>query len=137
MVNRSKSSLFLIEQLIAVAVFAICAVACIKIISTAYFYSRDSRDTGFAIIAAENAAESFKAASGDLDLLDLLVYYDKNWTLTDEQNAAYMLSIHSDSVRGYSTYNLVEGKVSVKRISGDELISLNVAAISRAYKSRG
>ncbi|MCL2627780.1 MAG: hypothetical protein FWD44_03670 [Oscillospiraceae bacterium] len=145
-INRSKSSLFLIEQLIAIAVFAICAVACIRIISTAYFYSRDSRDIGFAIIAAENAAENFKAVSGDFEIVaDILggsktqadgnlvitVYYDNDWQITDDTNASFVLYLNSGSVKELSSFRLIEGNVSVERTSGDELISFGIAITTK------
>jgi len=148
--NRSKSTLFLIEQLIVVAVFAICAVACIRIISTAYLYSRDSRDVGFAIIAAENVTESFKAVSGELEhvayiiggsvaeidgMSTVTIYYDKNWQVTDAANALYVLHLNETGITNYFshdrvTHTLIEGNISARRITGDELISFNVAAIS-------
>jgi len=145
MINRSKSTLFLIEQIIAIAVFAICAVACIRIISTAYFNSRDSRDIGFAIIAAESVAEGFKSVSGDFgQVADIFkgtktdingeaavfVYYDTNWQLSTDRDASFILSLSENKTTDFSSYRLVEGVVSVERISGDELISFNIASIT-------
>jgi len=46
MVRRSRSTLFLMEQLIVIAVFAICAAACVKILTTSYFMAKQTRDTG-------------------------------------------------------------------------------------------
>jgi len=129
-INRSKSTLFLIEQLIVVAVFAICAVACIRIISTAYLYSRDSRDVGFAIIAAENLAESFKATPDNFDRAQISIYYDKDWQIVTHANSSYVALFDINNITEYPTHRLIEGNINVKRVTGDELISFNVAAIS-------
>ena len=131
-INRSKSTLFLIEQLIVVAVFAICAVACIRIISTAYLHSRDSRDVGFAIIAAENLAENFKAAPDNFDRAQISIYYDKNWQIVTHSDSSYVAFFDIINITEYPTHRLIEANINVKRNTGDELVSFNVAAISRA-----
>ena len=131
-INRSKSTLFLIEQLIVVAVFAICAVACVRIISTAYLYSKDSRDVGFAIIAAENLAESFKASPDNFDRAQISIYYDKDWQPVTHADSSYVAFFDISNITEYPTHRLIEGNINVKRITGDELISFNVAAILNA-----
>ncbi|MCL2425906.1 MAG: hypothetical protein FWD05_06170 [Oscillospiraceae bacterium] len=97
--QRSKSTLFLIEQLIVVAVFAICATACISIMVAAYFNANESRSISDALLKAESAAEVFKATAGNPNAVaDILggvsndayafptsdyalvtVYYDSTW----------------------------------------------------------
>jgi len=97
--QRSKSTLFLIEQLIVVAVFAICAVACVSIMVSAYLNANDTRSISNALLRAESAAEVFKATGGDVDAIaDILggvsnnaysfptsdyafvtIYYDSAW----------------------------------------------------------
>ena len=102
--TRSRATLFLIEQLIVIAVFAICAAACVKILTSAYFTANESRDTSNAILIAENGAEVFKAVSGDLgrtaEILGgvpanvdgsdaAVVYYDNHWRNCGEENAVF------------------------------------------------
>ena len=74
--TRSKSTLFLIEQLIVIAVFAISAAACITILTSAYFTSVESRDIKNAILVAENVAETFKATNGSPESIAGLLGYD-------------------------------------------------------------
>jgi len=104
------------EQLIVVAVFAICAAVCVQIISVAHAMTTDATDTRRALIAAENAAESFKAFGGDTaqaaaflsDGLAVtstigeapythshlyIMYFCENWQLT-EWGAMLPYSIH-------------------------------------------
>jgi len=134
MINRSKSSLFLIEQLVTIAVFAICAVACLKIISTAYFYSRDSRDVSFATITAKYIAEVFKEAPEEFitAMADYTLYFDSDWRRTHSSDAPFIAVFESSNITVYPSHSLIEGNISVKRANNDELIALNVAAILRA-----
>jgi len=141
--SRSKSTLFLIEQLIVVAVFAICAIACVRILTTAYFHARDSRDIGHALIVAENAAESFKAVSGDLEMtaslvggmvtghtgnfLHVVVNFDQDWHVANSEDAHYVLLL--SDFRNSPNPRLALGRVLVTRSQDDAvLVSFEVAA---------
>jgi len=146
--NRSKSTLFLIEQLIVVAVFAICAVACVRILTAAYFTSRDTRDVSHAIIVAETAAESFKAVSGDfnrtasiiggsfsnLDGYDaVIVYFDSGWHLIDSSNAEqayYVLHLISNDNDSDSS-RIHAGQVTVSRLHYDDDILIDFEVVAR------
>jgi len=141
MTQRSKSTLFLIEQLIVIAVFAICAVACISILTAAYFNARDTKSTSNAILRAESAAEVFKATGGDVSTVRFIlegthgiksgypsvaVYYDNIWQISDEDNASYVLHIAYYPTAGSNA--LVMAELTVERIDGDELVAFPLAA---------
>jgi len=148
MTQRSKSTLFLIEQLIVIAVFAICAVACISILTAAYFNSIESNGTSNAIHKAESAAEVFKATGGDLFMTaDILggtadvgglghsgavyatVYYNSAWQIADESDASYVLRIAAAGTSHTElSFILTSGELTVERITGEELVSLTLAA---------
>ena len=144
MTNRSRSTLFLIEQLIVIAVFAICAVACISILSTAFFYANDSKATGHALFAAESGAEVFKATGGDfVEVADILggvtksgepgtavvtVYYDNTWQVCDEANAGFILNIVANAPQNPHDFTLVTGEITVEKITGEQLIAFPLAA---------
>ena len=61
MTGRSRASLLLIEKLIVIAVFALCAAACASIFVESYITSNEAKDLNYALIAAKNGAERFKA----------------------------------------------------------------------------
>ncbi|MCL2366007.1 MAG: hypothetical protein FWC75_03045 [Oscillospiraceae bacterium] len=141
--SRSKSTLFLIEQLIVIAVFAICAAACISILANAYFLARDSRDISNALLAAESVAETVRATSGDFDLAAQiggwpesftergtqarLVFFDSNWQMSDFSDAEYILRlIDSSSLNPH----LLSFEISVSRTTGDELVTFPLAIFS-------
>jgi len=148
MTHRSKSTLFLIEQLIVIAVFAICAVACISILTAAYFNANDSKATSHAILKAESAAEVFKATGGNehaiMDILGgthgekfnysvrqfypaVTVYYDSFWQVSSEENASFVLFItFVPSNTGFDRFIMSE--LSVERITGEELVAFPLAA---------
>ena len=138
---RSKSTLFLIEQLIVIAVFAICAAACISILAHSYFLARDSRDVSNALLVGETVAESFKAVSGDFQLAaelsggsvgdvdgsqSIVVFYDDSWQVSNESAAEYVLRLTQDDGAARSS-RLLAGELTVSRISGDELVAFPVA----------
>jgi len=147
MTQRSKSTLFLIEQLIVIAVFAICAAACVSILTTAFFFTNDSASKSNAIIRAESTAELFKATGGDFATLSerlgglatqdadtgavITVFYDNSWNIDNGLHVSYVLKLTIDPLSQSSAdYSIVTGNVSINRYSGEELISFQLAARS-------
>ena len=140
--HRSRSTLFLIEQLIVIAIFALCAAVCARILTAAYLSARDARDISNALHRAESCAESFKATGGDFgQIKDILggtvgitegaqavfVYYDNNWTACKEDGASYRLILKTGDPSGFNAHIRV-GEISVERLAGDELYAITVAA---------
>ena len=88
--NRSKSTLFLMELIIVIFFFSICAAICVNVFGSAQQMARDSHNLSNAVMAARSAAGCYKSADGDIgaavELLDGamsadhgIVYYDKEW----------------------------------------------------------
>ena len=138
--TRSKSTLFLIEQLIVIAVFAICAAACISILASAYFTSEDTRDMSNALLVAESAAEAYKATGGDLasvagimggglDYSDgtygMMVNYDGNWNVSAGSDSVYRLLLMPQDI-GSVHSSLDSANLSVSKQTGEEIISFPV-----------
>jgi len=144
--TRSKSTLFLIEQLIVVAVFAICAVACISILTSSFFFAHDSSDTSRALIEAQSSAEIFKATNGDFQAVaDMMggtlsfddsnevsvnVFFDRHWQVVSyEQTGGFVLRLEKDETFAEtSAVSPVMAQLSVSRALGYSLISFPVAA---------
>ena len=140
--SRSRSTLFLMEQLIVVATFAVCAAACIKILTASYFMATETRDTSNAIRAAESSAECYKAVSGDIEMTARImggvavnidgsaaavIYFDKDWRVSGEQDAAYLLRITDDGPAA-GPAALSSGSLSVEKLNGGEILAFPVAA---------
>ena len=124
--GRARTSLFLMEQVIAVTVFAVCAAVCAAIFTEAFFTANDAKDINYAIIAAKNGAETYKIYGSPEETAAALggragspgsaaVYYDRNWRVCGEPEAAYIMRINLNSL-------------SVERMTGEEIIAFTVAA---------
>ena len=144
MTRRSGSTLFLMEQLIVIAVFALCAAACVSILTVSFIYARDSRNMSRALLAAESAADSFKALSGDVAQTaavlngfvyssesgdHLTVYFDENWQTVyraDTDNIQYVLRMSPLYNAGLTGLSMMQ--LAVEEIGGDEILAFPVAA---------
>jgi len=148
MTQRSKSTLFLIEQLIVIAVFAICAAACISILTASFFYATDSQSAGNAILKAETAAELYKATGGDVYIIagflggvvesgrdghtgavHASVYYNQSWQISNAATASYVLRISATRTLYAPLGILLEsGDIIVEKITGEQLVNFPIAA---------
>jgi len=127
------------EQLIVVAIFAICAVACVRILAESYFMATDSRNLSNAIRVAESGAECYKAVSGDVESAARIlggtaagadaavVYYDDAWSVCGERDAVYKMSLSRGAAAAGSP--LVSfGELSVEMLTGEVIIAFSVNA---------
>lgn len=145
MKSRSRATLFLIEQLIVVAVFAICAAACVGILTSAYFSARDSRDMTNAVLVAENGAECFKATGGEVGKtaeilggtvidasgsMTAVVYYDKQWKVCAENDAycCLKLAIENPASQSAGRLNSIYSELTVEKLTGEVVVTFPVIA---------
>jgi len=140
MSRRSGSTLFLMEQLIVVAIFAICAAACVRLLTESFFMATESRDLSNAIHAAESGAECYKAAAGDISKTAVImgatleggadaavVYYNKDWLKCAEGEAAYKMRLTRGAPSAGAS-RLQLGDLSVEKLTGEVIIALTVSA---------
>ncbi|MBQ9648170.1 MAG: hypothetical protein IJV43_07430 [Oscillospiraceae bacterium] len=66
-IRPTRSGLFMIELLIAVGVFALCAAVCVGLFVRSEVMSRESADLTRAVAEARNVSECWKASGGDLE----------------------------------------------------------------------
>ena len=71
--SRSKSGLFLMELIIAIAFFSFASAICIQLFATAHNLRQRSFDIQMAVMNAESAAEVFKITNGDINYMTDLV----------------------------------------------------------------
>ena len=142
---RSRSSLFLMEQLIVIAIFAVCACICVNIFIGSFLMANDTRNLNRALAAAKGGAECYKAY-GDLKKTAAVlggsehsgpvavVYYDTEWRTCGETEAAYVLRLKELHPEKTTEGNLAFPslcKLSVEKMSGGEIIGFTVAARRR------
>ncbi len=112
--NSGRSSLFLMELMIAFLIFSVCACVCAAIIAAAWSDISQSRDMSNALIIAQNEAELIKGGQGS----DSTKYYDSGLAASDSESAAYSATMTlSPSENGLTGY-----KVEVFRASDNKLI---------------
>lgn len=144
MKSRSRATLFLIEQLIVVAIFAICAAGCVGTLVSAYISARDSRDITNALLVAENGAESFKATGGEAGVvadilggvlvnesgsLTAVVYYNDQWRRCTENDAFYSMRIAAESPASRAANDdNVYSTLTVEKLTGEVIVTFPVIA---------
>lgn len=133
--SRSKSSLFLMELIIVIMFFSLSAAICMKVFSSAKVKTDLSRNMTNASFAAESLAECYKA--NKLDGTDLskiypyateyngiyTVYYDADWTMSEEFKGAYRATLVEHEEDYYT-----QAKIVVYDAKGSELFSMDCAA---------
>lgn len=102
--TNSKSRMLLIELLLAVVIFSVCAVVCVGNFFLASRTTEESQNLSYAVLAAQSAAEVFKASSSTEELawtLDgtvqdgqVIVWLDSQWNVTRQpEESAHRLHI--------------------------------------------
>lgn len=84
--NRGKTGLFLMELMIALLIFALCASVCVAIIAKASANLTESRDMSNALILSQNQAELIKSGKETVDKTD---YFDAELTAVNKDNSVY------------------------------------------------
>ena len=65
--SSARSSLFLMELILAILAFSLCSAVCVRLFAAARLESAAAADLNRAVLSAQTAADSFKAAGGDPD----------------------------------------------------------------------
>ena len=86
--QSKRSSLFLLELILAIGFFCIAAAVCVQIFVKSYTIEQESIALNHSVHLATSAAETFRCS----DLESYEEYYDKEWNLCDESSAYYILS---------------------------------------------
>lgn len=133
--ERSRTGLFLLELVLMLLVFAVCAAVCMQVFAAARLESDRGRDLGNASLLAQSAAECWKSTRGDaqaaallldgaLDQSAVILYRDDEWAACPADEAAFALTLTPQSSDG--SY----ADISVEKL-GEEtpLFSLEVKAV--------
>ena len=116
MKRNSKSGLFLLELLLSLVIFSVCAGICVLVFAKASGFTAESRDLSNCTLLAQNAAESVK--SGLTKAEDSVTFYDRNLCETDRENGSYRL----DVTFGEERQNIRYFHVAVFSAESDEII---------------
>lgn len=108
--STSRSSLFLMEMMVVILFFSLCAAICVHVFVNARETSEASYDLSCAVLAAQNTAECYKAVAGDwkqiaalleaepvpagqlsAELSGVQIAYDRQWQRCDREEAVYQV----------------------------------------------
>ena len=103
---KSKTSLFLMEMIITVLLFAVCSAVCVRLFAMAHTLSTDTRELNEAVSLAQGFAESMRGTDGRIDsILEyypeavkggdnfFVVYYDENFNPCKYNGAVYVSDV--------------------------------------------
>lgn len=93
--GASKSGLFLMELLMVILLFAVCAAICLQMLAFASLKAQQAEDLSYGSMTADSCASCFQAYNGNLTqmatLLEgnvegdrLVVDYDQDWQPTTQ-----------------------------------------------------
>lgn len=128
--SSSKSSLFIMELIIVVLFFSICAAICIQVFSTAQVISVRGKAITNGALNVQNMAEVYKASAGDFEeTAEILggtvenntvaIYFNKQWEQTSKEESEYVILMEE--------IESSEAKITATSIStAEEYFALNV-----------
>ncbi|HIQ99910.1 MAG TPA: hypothetical protein IAB23_09615 [Candidatus Scybalocola faecavium] len=103
--QKSRSTLFLMELMIAIFFFAVTGAVCVRVFSSAHLLDRQTTALNHAVAQAESMAEVFKASDGHMSVIRELypdivlfdentgeIYYDRTWKTVSAPDA-YRLTL--------------------------------------------
>ena len=103
--SSSKSGLFLMELIIAIAFFAFASAICIQLFAKAHLLSARSGDINRAVATAQSAAECFKSTDASIEEMAALlgsaavgeaivITYGDDWTQSGDTR--FILTVRLD-----------------------------------------
>ncbi len=137
--SRSKSSLFLMELIIVLMFFSLCAATCMQIFANAKVKTDYSRDLTNAAFAAESVAEVYKALDGDLEATAskcdgeavsdgvIEIYYDKDWNPTAQDGAVYVMTVTETE-----TEDIEKAFIEVDDVEGENIFDIVSTVLASA-----
>ncbi len=103
---KSKTSLFLMELIITILLFAACGAVCMRLFVTSYVMTQDTVELNESVSIAQGFAEVMRGTDGDIDsVLEhypnairggegyFEVYYDSNFEECGYEDAAYVSDV--------------------------------------------
>ena len=137
--NSSKSSLFLIELIIAILFFSIGSAVCVRAFVKAHSLSTDAKDLSFASAQVSSMAsvlkytdrsyasirEHFPDAAKSDD--DFLVFYDEEGTSCPEKDAVFTLHAETSEESG-----MIHAQIYMERAGADPLYELELRFVPQS-----
>ena len=116
-----RSSLFLLELIIAILFFILAATACVRFFVHSHELEKDSIALNQALLATTSVAEILRSQDepyetladafpmGNLGDNEFKIYYDNDWSQCEAAEASYIVSLKTE----YTEDNFLSGHISV------------------------
>ena len=103
MQEKKYTPLFLLELLVSLTLFAVCAAVCLQMFAAARKIGRENQALSGAVLAVQNTAETLKSNRGSLEdtagelhaertAQGFFRYFDENWNTVAAGQAVYTLT---------------------------------------------
>ena len=121
--KKSKSSLFLIEMLIAIFFFALAAIVGTRLFALSQVTANSSTELNFAVSECSSIAEVFESCKGDISAMSVILggsldekyitlFYDENWQeKEDVAEASYRIKVNVISENNLANVDIVVCKL--------------------------
>ena len=113
--SNSRSSLFLIELIIAILFFSLVSAVCLRAFARSHILTENARDLNAALMHVESTAAQ--------------AFYSSSWDTCEEKKAAYMITVkekdasdEDSGTDGLTTYQITARQLN----NGRKIYSLNV-----------
>ncbi len=114
---QRKSSIFLMELIISILFFALCAAVCIQLFVYSNTLSEESYDRNHGVTKARSVAEVLIANKGNLESLfeifpmtkegdAVVAYYDEDGEFVSEEDGDYKLQVLVEENEGMKDINI-------------------------------
>ena len=87
--SNSRSSLFLIELIIAILFFSLVSAVCLRAFARSHILTENARDLNAALMYVESTAELLRAGES----VEAQTFYSSSWDTCEEKKAAYMITV--------------------------------------------
>lgn len=129
--RHSKTSLFLMELIIAILFFSLSGTVCIQLFAKAHIISRNTVDQNNAITQAQNLAEGWLSLEGDLQKVQplfqdsilssngdrLYLLFDENWESQSGAVSQWPAYIAQLKDNGEAENGLIHANIEIFRAS--------------------
>lgn len=129
--KHSRSSLFLMEMIIAILFFSLASAVCIQLFAKSHLLSTQTVNQNQAVIRVQNLAESYLALDGDVTAMQALfspsqlsddntlcLAFDSDWNLcADGDSTRFLAELHHTPA---GENGIMEAVITVYDISAPE-----------------
>ena len=123
--NSSKSSLFLMELIIAIMFFAIASAVCLRLFAGAHTLSEKDKELGCGLMWSQSLAESFFGCGGDIHEISKL-YPNSVTTLSEsgyEGSVVILLEDEWQEISGSNFSACYEAIIVIKKDTAENIYS--------------